>query len=404
MRILPTLLCTAALAASLHAEIAKAESLSTEIGTRGLAATEARLAALETPTDADRFALAGTRFLGAVEAALQLRYAAGMTDRTGMLPFLRLPLPDNPTPAAFQPAMIADLFRQVDAKMQQARAPLAEIPQTSDFTLEVNFADLWFDINANQSRDAGEDALSTLGPMLLGWQWDSRDPATPAPVVKFDAADAAWLSAYTHLLQGLSQIVLAYDPTEPITRIREARAKIESLGGSAPSFFSGGSDGMDEVDVIAIVIAALQQTPDAPRMAAAHQHLLAMIADNRRFWAAVTLETDNAAEWLPNDKQQSALGVTLPPGTGATWMAVLQDAEALLNGTKLAPYWRQEGGAGINIAKVFNEPRPADLAGWIQGWAAAPYLEQGTLVSGQNWSAFEQMVGGEAMMLSFYLN
>lgn len=402
MRILPAvLLC---LAAPLNAQSLHAETLSAEISSNGLGPTETRLAALPTPSDADRFALGGVRFLGAVEAALQLRYAAGLTDQTGMLPFLRLPLPDNPTPAKFQPLMIADLFRSVDAKLEQARAPLADIPDTSDFTVEINFADLWFDINANQTRDAGEDAMSTLGPMLLGWQWDSRDPATRAPVVKFDAADAAWLSAYTHLLQGVSDLVLAYDPTEPITRIITAHDKMVSLGGTAPSFLGDAQGGLDEVDLIAILIATLQQPPDADRMTSAQAHFLAMIADNRRFWASVAQETDNAAEWLPNDKQQSALGVTLPPGTGAVWLSVLDDAEGLLKGTKLAPYWRQEGAAGVNIAKIFTDPRPADLAGWIQGWAAVPYLEKGPLVSAQNWSAFEQMMGGEAMMLSFYLN
>ena len=55
------------------------------------------------------------RFLGVIEAALQLRYSAGLTDRTGMLPFLRLPIADNPAPEAFQPAMIANLFRTLDA-------------------------------------------------------------------------------------------------------------------------------------------------------------------------------------------------------------------------------------------------------------------------------------------------
>ncbi|MDB5663669.1 hypothetical protein [Cypionkella sp.] len=398
MRILlPLLLCCAA---PVHAE-----TLSAEIGSKGLTATEARLAALPSLTDADRFALGGVRFLSTVEAALQLRYSAGITDQTGMLPFLLLPLEDNPNPAAFEPAMISDLFRTMDENLEAARAPLAEIKGPSDFTVEINFADLWFDINANKTRDTGEEAMAVLGPMLMGWQWDSRDPATPAPVVKFDAADAAWLQAYTHLLQGISNVVLAYDPTEPIDRILQARAKLQSLGGVTPSFFTGaGTQGMDEVDVIAIAIASLQQTPDAARMTAAHGHFLTMIADNRRFWAEVAMESDNAAEWLPNDKQQSALGVALPPGTGTAWLAVLDDAEALLNGSKLAPYWRQDGAAGVNIAKVFSDPRPADLAGWVQGWAATPYLEQGQLVSDQNWNAFEQMMGGEAMLLSFYLN
>lgn len=382
----------------------QAESLSAEIGRTGLGATETRLAALPAPSDAEGFALGGVRFLGAVESALQLRYRADLTDRTGMLPFLRLPIADNPTPEAFQAAMIADLFRMLDAKLEQARAPLGQINEGSDFTLEINFADLWFDINANHARDPGEDALATLGPMLLGWQWDSRDPATPAPVVKFDVADAAWLSAYTHLLQGVGDLVLAYDPTEPITRISAAHDKIVGLGGAAPSFLGAGSGGMDEIDLLAILIAALQQAPDTARMASAQQHFLAMIVDNRHFWARVALESDNAAEWLPNDKQQSALGLALPPGTGAVWLSVLEDAEALLKGTKLAPYWRQEGAAGVNIAKIFSDPRPADLAGWIQGWAAAPYLENGQVVSDQNWRAFEQMIGGEAMLLTFYLN
>lgn len=397
MRLLSALLLC--VAAPLHAE-----TISAEIGSTGLAATETRLAALPAPTDAERFALGGVRFLGAVEAALQLRYSAGLTDRTGMLPFLRLPLADNPAPNAFQPAMIADLFHRVDERLEQARAPLTAIPDTSDFIVEIQFSDLWFDINGNNSRDQGEDAMAVLGPMLLGWQWDNRDPTTPAPVVKFDAADAAWLSAYTHLLQGISDLVLAYDPTEPIARILAARDKMVSLGGTAPSFLSGSSDGMDEVDLIAILISALQQPPDTSRMTSAHQHFLAMITDNRRFWAAVAQESDNDSEWLPNDKQQSALGVAMPPGTAAVWLSVLEDAEGLLNGTKLAPYWRQQGNAGVNIAKVFTDPRPADLAGWIQGWAAVPYLEQGQIVSDQNWSAFEQMMGGEAMMLSFYLN
>lgn len=383
----------------------QAETISAEIGRTGLGATEARLAALTDPGDAERFALGGVRFLSAVEAALQLRYAAGLTDRTGMLPFLRLPLADNPAPQPFQPAMISDLFRGVDATLSQARAPLTEIAPNSDFALKVNFADLWFDINANKTRDTGEDAMAVLGPMLLGWQWDARDPATAAPVVKFDAADAAWLSAYTHLLQGVSAIVLAYDPTEPIDRILQSHAKMQSLGGVSPSFITGaGGAGLDELDVIAIVIAALQQQPKADQMAKARLHFLDMIADNRRFWAAVALETDDANEWLPNDKQHSALGLTLPPDTGKVWLSVLNDAEALLNGDKLAPYWRQEGAAGVNIAKVFTDPRPADLAGWLQGWAAAPYLESGAVVSAQNWSAFEQLVGGEAMLLSFYLN
>jgi hypothetical protein len=383
---------------------AAAESLSAEIARAGLKATEARLAALPTPTDADCFGLAGTRFLGTVEAALQLRYASGMTDRTGMLPFLRIPMADNPTPAPFDPATIATLFTTISTRMDAARAPLAAIPDTADFGLEINFADLWFDINANQSRDPGEDMLAVLGPMLLGGQWDARDPKTPAPSVRFDAADAAWLSAYTHLLGGLSDIILAYDPTEPTARIMAARTAMAKLGTVTADPIFGAGDAPDSLDILAIALAALAKSPDPARMTSAHSHLLAMIADNRQFWARVEMETDNAQEWLPNDRQKSALGVDLPQGAGAQWQAVLTDAEHILNGDLLLPYWRLDGPVGVNVSALFTDPRPIDIPGWIHGWAALPYLQNGTVVSAQSWNSFDQMMSGQAMMLSLYLN
>lgn len=381
---------------------AMAETTSQEIGRAGLTATAARLAALPAPSDADRFALAGVRFLGAVEGALQKHWAAGWTDPTGMLPFLRLPVPDNPNPAPADPALITALFRDVGAAMDQARAPLAEIPETSDFALEISFADLWFDVNANALRDPGEDMMPLLGPALLGWRWMDRDPATPAPVVRFDRADAAWLSAYTHLLGGVSALVQAYDPTAALTQTATAKAAMAAFGPNMSEYESYGIG--TAADVIATLDAALSQQPDAARMLAAQQHFQAMITDNRRFWALVEAETDNAQEWLPNDRQTSALGMVIPQGTGTTWLGVLADGESLLNGSKLAPYWRVADGAGVNISRLFTDPKPIDIIGWIQGWAAVPYLEKGTIVSSANWNAFGDMMAGEAMLMSIFLN
>jgi hypothetical protein len=129
-----------------------------------------------------------------------------------------------------------------------------------------------------------------------------------------------------------------------------------------------------------------------------------MIAENRRFWGLVVQETDNDREWVPNDAQTSALGLTLPPGTGQMWMAVLADGEALLNGKALVPYWRAAEGRGINLQRLFTEPAPVDLIGWVQGYAAVPYLEQGRTVSADSWQAFEQMLGGDALLFTLFLN
>lgn len=401
MRLLPLAI---AIASALSTP-ATAQDLTAELGARGLAATEARLAALPAPSDADRFALGGVRFLAAVEGALQKRWQAGLTDRTAMIPFLRLPLAENPAPS-FDPGVIAALFRDVGTGMDAARAPLSQIPDTADFGVTIDLADLWFDVNANTTRDPGEDLLEVAGPMILGWRWTDRDPATPAPVIRFDAADAAWLSAYTHLLAGLSEVILAYDPTAAITRVTETRAALDALRSQPVDPYGYGMDASfgEWVDVAFVVIDALNQPPDATRAAAAHAHLLAMVADNRSFWARVATETDNAAEWLPNDAQQSALGIVLPPGTGPGWLAVLDDLQAILTGDLLIPYWKLDAGAGVNVGAMFTDPRPIDLAAWVQGSGALPYLQKGPLADGASLNAFDGLVQGETMLLSLFLN
>ena len=395
----------AALLALLLATPATAETLSAEIGRAGIAATEARLAALPAPADDERFALGGLRFLAALEQSFHIRWQNGMTDSTGMFPFLRLPVPENPQPQPLDPGAVAAIFTAADARLGQARAALQPIAANSDFGLEVNLGDLWFDVNANTTRDPGEDLLDIAGPVLLGWRWTDRAPGSPTPVIRFDAADAAWLTAYAHALQAISQVVLAYDPTEPLTRILTARAALEAFGPPPLDAYLGmESDGLGTIDLIALVLATLEQQPDAARMGLARDHLLAAIAANRDFWARVATETDNAAEWLPNARQTSAFGLALPEGTAESWQAVLSDGEALLRGEKLAPYWRSGEGGGINLAKVFSDPRPVDVAGWVQGWAALPYLEAGPRVSAENWSRFESLAGGEPMLMALWFN
>jgi hypothetical protein len=382
---------------------AAAQTISDEIGTTGLAATEARLAALATPTDEDRFALAGVRFLGAVEQALHQRWNMGLLPSMSGLPFFSLPIPDNPNPPPFQPAMIADLFRDATARMPGVADPLAAIPDDSAFGLEIDLADLWFDIDGDGKRSTSEGALDAFGPMLLGWRWSERDPATPAPVVRFDVADAAWLSAYSHFIAGFANTLLAYDPTTPITEVMGARAQLDTMRGSERDDMMI-PDEQDWIDIAAVVLRTLNQTPDKARAADALTAYLAMIDDNRAFWRRADAETDNDREWIPNGKQTAALGFTLPPDTSAVWQAVLGDAEAVLRGKRLVPYLWLGDDAGVNVGRMFTDPRPIDLAMWIQGLGALPYIEKGTLISSQNFMIFTQMMEGDAMLFMVLLN
>jgi hypothetical protein len=387
--------------ALLFATPLSAETLSEEIARTGLAPTEARLAALASPTNEELFALAGLHFLGGVEQALQLRWQTGVQADWSELPILRLPIPENPNAIPFQAADFTALIRNLDADMDAARAALTLLGD-KPFSLPIRISDLWFDINANGARDQGESLAEVTG-MALG-AGRGMGVAVEDPVITFDTADAAWLSAYTHFLSGFASTALAYDPEPAIQRILDSSKAIYALWGTTPP-----NNAMDmmfgrQVDRIAMILNALSNTPDKALAQDAHGHFLSMIQDNRRFWSLVALETDNTGEWVPNEQQTSGLGLMMPAGTGERWQAVLADAEKALKGELLIPHWRFGAEAGINLKKAFENPPAVDLVTWIQGEGLLPYAEKGPQMSSEAWRNFEDIVQGDAMLFVVFLN
>src|SRR5690606_240647 len=130
------------------------------------------------------------------------------------------------------------------------------------------------------------------------------------------------------------------------------------------------------------------------RMAAAREHLLAMASLSGKSWDAIVAETDNDAEWLPNARQQSVVGVAVTEEMIDTWRHVMSELTALLEGKTRIPFWRK-GNEGVNLKRVFTEPRRFDLVLWVQGTGAAPYLEPGDTVSPETWRNIQQVFRGE---------
>lgn len=386
------------LALSLTASAAAAQDLDLTplIQSGGLAGAEA---ALTGDDPATAFALGGVRFLGAVERALQLRYRHNAQFDDLDIPVLRLPIPPNPEAEPFYPGLITDLFRAIDDQMTGARTALEGAE--GDFGVTLDVASLWFDINENGVRDSGEGVLSVAGATVGAPLPDEA----PSLVVRFDTADAAWLRAYTHLLAGVANLVIAFDPTDVITDVGGSIATMNGLRGDDDGrtlFFS--SDDEFFVDMVAMVYGAVNQQPNAENTRATRAHWLAMVAENRRFWQMVAQEADNDREWIPNATQSSAMGFELPPDTGATWLAVLSDAEAVLNGELLVGHWRVSPGAGVNVAKLMENPVPVDIVTWFHGHGLVEYMERGTLVDSGSLRRFEQLVGGDAVAFAIILN
>lgn len=386
--------------------LAQAETdLSALIAAEGLRGAEATLAALALPSPSERFALGGVRFLAGIETALQTRWKVGLTEGLTTfisLPILRLPIPENPTPAPFSGAVIGDLFSQVGTDMAGAIALLDGLGPDEAVAVRLNTADIWFDINSNGGRDGGEGLAEVAG---WGLTAGFGEPL-PAVSIRFDTADAAWLAAYAHLLAGLSDAVLALDPVPAIDAVLAGRDAIGDLNAQAGAPFGSGLGYQigDYADLAAILVDVIEGPVDATRAQSAQGHLLAMVAQNRNFWTWVAAETDNEAEWIPNKRQVSALGLPFPPDTGQLWLAVLTDAERLLTGDLLIPHWRLAEGAGIDLNALLQDPPEIDILGMAHGMDLMPYARLGPRMAGDALWRFEQMLGGQAGLYMVILN
>jgi len=82
----------------------------------------------------------------------------------------------------------------------------------------------------------------------------------------------------------------------------------------------------------------------------------------------------------------------------------LDEADEILAGRKLIPFWRDAGGRGVNLRRVFVEPREFDLVLWVQGTAAIPYLEAGELTTPEVWQRLQRIFQGEFLGFAIWFN
>jgi len=376
-----------------------------------LAEAEAILEAQPVKSADDQFTYGAVLFLRGIEKSLQFRWQHNMAIKDFDLPVLRLPVPPNPDAQPFSPELITVLFENLRDDMAVSQAALDAVE--GEVSVKINLMALWFDINMNGARDNGE-GLMEFGISTMMSRRQARDMQAqidPALTVHFDTADVAWLNAYTHLLSGLSELVIAFDPTEAITKVLSSNQAMMDLRGNAQGrnivdAFMGGNAGEfgGWIDQFAMVYGALNQQPIAENTRAAHGHFLAMIEQNKVFWAAVAAETDNNLEWIPNATQTAALGFTLPEGAAESWQAILGDAEKMLKGELLVSYWRIAPSGGVNVKKLFENPPMVDIVDWFQGAGLLPYLERGPTLSARNFRQFERMLSGDTLLYALLFN
>lgn len=360
----------------------------------------------EHPGDDDRrFGLGVIQFFQSVENLGQSLHRCGSQSDIG-IPFLRLPVPENDKPQPITYDQFRDIFKTMVRDLDKASETLAEV-RSDDVNLALHLFRIHLDWNENGIAD-GSESFIHIGQQYLGRnagrQGDLRDV-----VVDFDRTDVYWLQGYCHLLRAMCETVLAYDQEavwDVASRqlIHGAQVRYDFLMEEKVDGFNLFSRGL--LDLVAGIHNMGMPLVDSSRLAKAHGHLLETIKQSRLMWESLQGETDNRGEWIPNSTQTTAVStVRVTEEMIEGWIEILDEIEMVLKGDKLVPFWRgTDKRRGVNLYRVFHEPREFDLVLWIHGSAASPYLEKGEVSTPETWRRFQRIFQGDLLGFATWFN
>ena len=358
--------------------------------------------------DNARFALAIAQTLRAVEnvAGAMHRYGLRTDTWANSLPFFRLPVPANPNPEPINYDESRQIMQAWLDDMAAVRKTLSEITAPAKVKLRLPVGMMHLDLNGD-GKAAEDEALWKLFN-AVNPNGRVNDDVARGFVIALDGGDVHWLHGYCHLLSALPEMVLAYDETELFNATAHMfYAKVET----PHAFLNEGVKvadfgvGVDIADAIAFVHLLNLPVKEPQRMTAALEHLQGMLAQSRKSWALILAETDDEHEWIPSPTQSTVVGnVRVTDEMVKGWMQFLDEADAVLAGKKLIPFWRSADGRGVNMRRVFTEPTRFDLVLWIQGTAATPYLEEGELTTPDTWRRFQRVFGGDFFTFAVWFN
>jgi hypothetical protein len=333
----------------------------------------------ETPqNDQTRFGLGALQFIRAVEHLGQSLYRYGLHGELAQawnIPFLRLPVPPNPRPVECSYPALRAVFKDLIADLHEAETTLAQV-QDKEVKLPLHPGAIQLDIIGDgKTRERFGTILKRYLPGALNLQQDE------ALLIVFDRGDVAWLRGYCHLLMALAEIFLAYDGQE-------------LFDANGPYFFAkvktstkAGPGGLK------------LPLKEPERMNAALRHLENVLALSKESWKYILAETDDDQEWIPNPKQRGALGIRVTQPMVDSWLAFVEEAQAVLEGKRLVP-WREGEKRGINLRRVFLEPQPLRF----DDTRDTPYLEEGELTRPAVWNQLQRVFGGDLMNFALWFN
>jgi hypothetical protein len=361
--------------------------------------------------DEARFELGTLQFLSAIEQLVQSLYkfgALGPESRVGrQLPIVRIAVPKNPSPEKVTYDDVRAILRRFFDDLATAETTLARV-NDQNVKLLLHFGLIHLDLNGDGKASDDETLWRIFNALNRGLQrGEEIKPAdAEAFIIGFDYADVLWLRGYCHLLSSLCEVALAYDE-KPVFDVVGRHLFDQAEGPALPHALlqQDGYGGGEIADAIAAIHLARLPLKEPQRMKSALAHLQQVVQCSRENWKAIQSETDDDHEWIPSSTQKGVIpGVRIAPEMIAGWQDFLDEADRLLAGKKLAPHWRFNAQHGINLRRVFEEPREFDLVLWAHGAAAVPYAEEGPVSDRQTWMRLQQIFRGQFIGFAFWFN
>jgi len=362
-----------------------------------------------TGDDQARFGLGLLQSLRALEHLMQDLFRFGFRDLStsgARLPIVQLPVPVNPNPQRLSYVQARKIVQNLVDDLSQAEVTLSGISDP-DVKLPIHFGLIHLDLNGDGQIGQDEELWQVYSRISGGRQ--IKEKQAQKFLICFDRGDVHWLRGYCHLIMAMSEIYLAYDSKESF----ECNAHLFFRKVDSPYRFLSegkhvhniGRDDMDIVDVISLIHLIRWQVEKPEKMELALHHLEAMVEQSKQSWKWILSETDDDHEWLPNPKQSGVIpGMEVRPEMISAWQDLMEETGKLLAGHVLIPFWRGDGRTGVNMRNVFLHPRPLDLVLWIQGPAAAPYLESGSLSKPETWTRLQRVFAGEFVGFALWFN
>lgn len=363
-------------------------------------------------SDKARFGLGMVQFVKAVETLSQSLYKYGMETPEismlgliGIMPVTRLPVPLNPDPEPITYEAFRAIVQQFIDDLNEVDTTLKSITDET-VSVPVDLLSIHLDMDGD-GKVSEQETLWRIYVRLAGDTALTSDPQATL-MVNFDRADVDWLRAYSHLLMGIGEWMLAHDAEDAFNNTFHLFFPRSNLPGAmllAEQTKQEGAmpDQTEIADIIALFHLIHWPVIEPDRMPKSLAHLRKMVSLSQGSWTYILAETDNEREWIPGPDQTSALpNMPITRAQMEAWQSFLTEFDALLAGDKLLPHWRFD--KGINLARVFTEPTQFDLILWVQGSGALPYLEEGEMTDKDTWWRIISVFSGNFINYAIWLN